>query len=175
MNATEHIVRPTPSFQLPSLRLVASPRLPRRIAKGLLVMLALTLAALFAAPWQQSVRGTGQVVAYAPLERQQIVEANVSGRVHQWGEGIREGVVVKKGQLILELRDIDPAALERLQQQCQAYEEKLRSAQLIEQAYQAKLQAVTDAQQMAIAAAHQEVAMAEQKVAAERQGLVAAG
>lgn len=174
MNATEHAVTPTPSFNLPSLRLVASPRLPRRIAKTLLVMLALTLAALFAAPWQQSVRGTGQVVAYAPLERQQIVEANVSGRVHQWGEGIREGVVVTKGQLILELRDIDPAALERLQQQCQAYEEKLRSAEMIAQAYQAKLQAVTDAQQMAIAAAKQEVAMAEQKVAAERQGLVAA-
>lgn len=78
--------------------------------------------------------------------------------------------MVKKGQLILELRDIDPAALERLQQQCQAYEEKLASAQLIAQAYQAKLQAVTDAQQMAIAAAHQEVAMAEQKVAAQHRG-----
>jgi membrane fusion protein, adhesin transport system len=174
MSAAKDALASTPSFCLPSLRLVASPRLPRRIAKTLLIMLAMTLAALFFAPWQQSVRGTGQVVAYAPLERQQMVEANVSGRVYQWGEGIREGVVVKKGQLILELRDIDPAALERLQQQCQAYEEKLRSAEMIARAYESKLQAVTDAQQMAIAAAHQEVAMAEQKVTAERQGLIAA-
>jgi biotin carboxyl carrier protein len=174
MNATENPVVPTASFHLPSLRLVASPRLPRRIAKALLILLALTLIALLAAPWQQSVRGTGQVVAYAPLERQQIIEANISGRVYKWGDGISEGVLVTKDQLILELRDIDPAALERLQQQCAAYEEKLRSAELITQAYQTKLQAVTDAQQMAIAAAHQEVAMAEQKVEAERQGLAAA-
>jgi multidrug resistance efflux pump len=174
MNATENPVVPTASFHLPSLRLVASPRLPRRIAKALLILLVLTLIALLAAPWQQSVRGTGQVVAYAPLERQQIIEANISGRVYKWGDGISEGVLVTKDQLILELRDIDPAALERLQQQCAAYEEKLRSAELITQAYQTKLQAVTDAQQMAIAAAHQEVAMAEQKVEAERQGLAAA-
>lgn len=165
---------PAATFALPSLRLVASPRLPRRIAKVLLLLLAFTLVALFAAPWQQSVRGTGQVVAYAPLERQQIVEANVSGRVHKWGDGIREGVTVAKGQLILELRDIDPSALERLQRQCEAYEEKLRSAGEIARAYETKLRAVTDAQQLAIAAARQEVAMAEQKVEAERQGLAAA-
>lgn len=174
MNHTEQAVVPTPSYSLPSLRLVASPRLPRRIAKALLFLLGLTIIALFAAPWQQSVRGTGQVVAYAPLERQQIVGANISGRVHKWGDGIREGVVVKKGQLILELRDIDPAALERLEQQCTSYQEKLRSAEVIAQAYQSKLQAIGDAQQMAIAAAEQEVVMAEQKVAAERQGLTAA-
>ncbi len=173
MNAIDP-VETAPSFNLPSIRLVASPRLPRRIAKVLLGLLALTLVALFAAPWQQSVRGTGQVVAYAPLERQQVVEANVSGRVHKWGDGIREGVVVRKGQLILELRDIDPAALQRLEQQCASYEEKLRSAQVISQAYQAKLQAVTEGQKMAIAAAEQEVVMAEQKVEAERQGLAAA-
>ncbi len=174
MNSENHAVVPMPSVPLPSLRLVASPRVPRRIAKALLIMLGLTLVAMFAAPWQQTVRGTGQVVAYAPLERQQTVQANVSGRVHQWGEGIREGVLVEKGQVILELRDIDPAALERLQDQCKAYEEKLRSAEVIAQAYQVKLQAISDAQQMAIAAAQQEVVMAEQKVAAERQGLVAA-
>ncbi|MBL9164267.1 MAG: HlyD family efflux transporter periplasmic adaptor subunit [Planctomycetaceae bacterium] len=174
MKHLQPMATPAATFALPSLRLVASPRLPRRIAKVLLLLLAFTLVALFAAPWQQSVRGTGQVVAYAPLERQQIVEANVSGRVHKWGDGIREGVTVAKGQLILELRDIDPSALERLQRQCEAYEEKLRSAGEIARAYETKLRAVTDAQQLAIAAARQEVAMAEQKVEAERQGLAAA-
>ena len=128
MHATEPALESPATFNLPSMRLVASPRLPRFIAQVLLALLAMTIVALFAAPWQQSVRGTGQVVAYAPLERQQIVEANISGRVHRWGAGIREGAVVTKGQFVLELQDIDPAALQRLEDQCAAYREKLKSA-----------------------------------------------
>jgi hypothetical protein len=132
------------------------------------------LLAMLLAPWQQSVRGTGQVVAFAPLERQQVVEANISGRVYKWGEGIREGVRVTRDQVVLELRDIDPAALERLQQQRDASVAKLRASEAIADAYRAKLDAVRDGQAMAIGAAEQEVAMAQQKVEAEKQGLSAA-
>jgi multidrug efflux pump subunit AcrA (membrane-fusion protein) len=156
------------------LRLVTSPRIPRRIAKALVVALVLTLVAMLFAPWQQSVRGTGQVVAYAPLERQQTIQANVSGRVYKWGDGIREGVQVKQGQTILEIRDIDPLALERYEQQRAAAQEKSNAANAVAKAYEIKLRAVMDAQKMSIAAAEQEVEMAEQKVLAEQQGLVAA-
>jgi hypothetical protein len=45
---------------------------------------------------------------------------------------------------------------------------------VVAEAYRTKLQAVTDAQQMAIDAAQQEVEMAEQKVLAEQQGVIAA-
>lgn len=174
MNAPEHALKATPPFHLPALRLVASPRVPRRIAKIVLGLLAAMVVAMFLAPWQQSVRGSGQVVAYAPLERQQTVQANISGRVFKWGDNIREGAFVNKGQFVLELRDIDPAALQRLEQQVSAYEEKMRTATVVEQAYVAKLKAVTEAQKMAISAAQQEVLMAEQKVEAERQGVGAA-
>jgi multidrug resistance efflux pump len=160
--------------EFPALRLVASPRTPRRIAKALVGLLALTLLAMLFAPWQQSVKGRGQVVAYAPLERQQTVQANISGVVYQWGEGILEGAPVKKGQTIVEIRDIDPNALQRFEQQRAAVHQKLQASQVVSEAYRAKLEAVTDAQAMAIAAAKQEVEMAEQKVLAERQGVVAA-
>lgn len=163
-----------PAPNLPALRLVTSPQVPRRLAKLMLALLVLLILAMLFAPWQQSVRGTGQVLAFAPLERQQTIQANVSGRVHQWGDGIREGTRVRKGQTILELRDIDPAALERLQQQQAAAVGKLQAYQQVADAYRNKLKAVTDAQQLAVAAARQEVAMAEQKVVAEQQGLVAA-
>lgn len=157
-----------------ALRLVASPRTPRRIAKVLIWLLFFTLVALLFVPWQQSVKGTGQVVAYAPLERQQTVQASISGRVYQWGEGIREGAQVKKGQKIVEIRDIDPLALERYKIQRDAVEQKLKAARDVSTAYQEKLKAVTDAQVMAISAAEQEVEMAEQKVVAEKQGVLAA-
>jgi multidrug resistance efflux pump len=159
---------------LPALRLVASPRLPRQIAKIMLGVLGLTIVVLLFAPWQQSVRGKGQVVAYAPLERQQVVQSNIYGRVYKWGDGIREGARVTKGQFVVEIRDIDPAALQRFEQQRTASLEKLHASQLVANAYDVKLKATTEAQQMAIAAAKQEVSMAEQKRDAERQGLIAA-
>lgn len=159
---------------IPALRLVTSPRTPRRIAKVLVGLMVLTLLALLLAPWQQSVKGTGQVVAYAPLERQQTVQANISGVVYRWGDGIYEGAQVTKGQKIVEIRDIDPNALQRFEQQRAALEQKLQASRVVADAYDAKLQAVVDAQKMAIAAAKQEVEMAQQKVVAEQQGVAAA-
>ncbi len=159
---------------IPALRLVTSPRTPRRIAKALMLLMVMTMFALLFAPWQQSVKGTGKVVAYAPLERQQTVQANISGVVYQWGEGIREGAKVKKGQKIVEIRDVDPQALQRYELQRDAVKQKLDAAKVVASAYAEKLQAITDAQKMAIAGARQEVEMAEQKVIAENQGIIAA-
>jgi len=165
----------TPSYQnIPALRLVTSPRIPRQIAKVVGCALVVTLFAILLVPWQQSVRGIGQVVAYAPLERQQTVQANISGRVFRWGDGIREGVRVRKGQTILEIRDIDPRALERYEQQRAAAQQKLSAYNSVVSAYEEKLRAVSDAQMLAIAAAEKEVEMAEQKVAAEKEALSAA-
>ena len=159
---------------IPALRLVTSPRTPRRIAKALMLLMVMTMFALLFAPWQQSVKGTGKVVAYAPLERQQTVQANISGVVYQWGEGIREGAKVTKGQKIVEIRDVDPQALQRYELQRDAVKQKLDAAKVVASAYAEKLQAITDAQKMAIAGARQEVEMAEQKVIAENQGIIAA-
>lgn len=174
MSASSEATSHYTSFDLPALRMVTSPRLPRRIAKVLVFLLIGTLVAFLFAPWQQNVRGKGQVVAYAPLERQQTVQANISGRVHKWGEGIREGVRVKQGDTILEIRDIDPLALDRYEQQRAAVVEKLNAYRSVAAAYEVKLRAVTDAQKMAISAAESEVEMAEQKVAAEQQGVLGA-
>lgn len=166
---------PLDAGRIPALRLVTSPRVPRQIAKVLVGLLGLSLLAMLFAPWQQSIKGTGQVVAFAPLERQQTIQANVSGRVFKWGDGIREGAQLKQGQTVLEIRDIDPQALERLEEQRTAAQEKLYAYQQVAAAYEVKLQAVTEAQRLAISAAEQEVVMAEQKVVAEKHGLLAAG
>ncbi|HMP04739.1 MAG TPA: HlyD family efflux transporter periplasmic adaptor subunit [Lacipirellulaceae bacterium] len=173
-NGTAVLAPVMPPRQLPALRLVTSPRLPRRIAKALLALLGLAIIAMLLAPWQQSVRGSGQVVAYAPLERQQTVQANIYGRIYKWGDGIQEGVRVTRGQVILEIRDLDPAALERLELQRDATRDSLKAEEGVMAAYQAKLEMVREAQRMAIAAAEQEVEMAKQKVAAEQEGLIAA-
>lgn len=113
---------------MPALRLARSSRIARRIANGLFV--ALVLASLFLAwaPWQQSVKGTGNVIAYAPRERQQVIESPIKGRIVRWGEGIVENSRVVQGQLIAEIRDLDDEYTSRLQQQLEHTEETVRTA-----------------------------------------------
>lgn len=113
---------------MPSLQLARSSRLARIIAKVLLFLLIVTLGVVAFAPWQQSVKGTGSVVAFAPDERQQVIEAPIYGRISQWGEGIFENAHVTTGQFICEIEDIDPELMQRLKEQQSALEETLKAA-----------------------------------------------
>lgn len=78
---------------------------------------------LASVPWQQNLAGTGRVVAYGPLERQQRVEASIDGRVVRWW--VQEGSIVKKGDPLVEISDIDPDLTQRLEQERTAVEAKL--------------------------------------------------
>ncbi len=82
---------------MPSLRLARSSRLARRLGKFLLMFMVMGFILIAFAPWQQSVKGTGGVIAYATDERQQTLEAPIKGRITRLGEGIFENAFVKKG------------------------------------------------------------------------------
>jgi adhesin transport system membrane fusion protein len=159
---------------LPALRLVESRRGPQRLARWLLLLLLMTVAALGFVPWQQTVIGTGKVTAFAPLERQQTVQALVSGQVTSWNERIVEGVQVKRGEKILEIRDTDPEYLPRLQEQLRAFERKLQASEEKAQVYHQQVDAFVDAQRLTVEAGKQQVEAARAKVRAEEQGLEAA-
>ena len=83
---------------LPSMAEVAGYAPARRIAWILLFLLAFLAIALGFTPWQQSVSGTGRVIAFTPLERQQTISAPVDGRVVRWHAA--EGTRVKRGDVI---------------------------------------------------------------------------
>ena len=81
-------------------------------------MLLLLVAIIFLmafAPWQQTITGAGYVVAYAPRERQQVLEATTEGRIFRWNEELFENARVSKGDFIAEIRDIDDSYTSRLQ------------------------------------------------------------
>jgi len=71
---------------------------------------------------------------FCPLERQQTVQAPVSGRIVQWLA--KEGTKVKAGDVLIEIANVNPELLERLGQQreaaakLEAKEEELRSYRL---------------------------------------------
>jgi adhesin transport system membrane fusion protein len=105
----------TPAEPLPASRLVLSPMSARRTARLLAGMLAAFTLACIVSPWQQSVRGDGEVVAFDPAERPITVEAPTTGVVRQWH--VEEGDDVIAGQLLVSLTDNDPAQLDRLRAQ----------------------------------------------------------
>lgn len=100
----------------------------RTIALVLALGFAAALLVLLVAPWQQSASGTGRVIAYAPLERRQAVEAPIDGRLI--GFFVQEGERVVKGQPIAELSDNDPEILQRLTQERDAQHSQIEAVSL---------------------------------------------
>ena len=78
-------------------------RFSARLAVKLILLFGLGIAFV---PWTQTITATGALSAYSPYERPQDIEAQIAARLKKWH--VLEGVRVKKGDLILELDDIDP-------------------------------------------------------------------
>lgn len=158
--------------ELPAVGLVKSPRFVRRMSRLLAWVLLAMPVVMLLVPWQQNVRGTGRVSAFAPLERQQTIQAPVSGRVvHCW---VLEGSVVKSGDRLLEIADQDPGLMDRLEQQYEAARQK-RDAGVDKVAASVKVvAALEDARELTVAAADSLVTSAVNKVIAAENALTAA-
>lgn len=112
-----------------SLRTLKTPLGPRVLAIFLLSILFLFICSLFL-PWQQNIRGVGQMTALNPANRPQTVETVIAGRIQKWF--VREGDLVKKGDTIVSITEVkekyfDPQLLSRLSQQITAKESSLLS------------------------------------------------
>ncbi|MGE0784272.1 MAG: HlyD family secretion protein [Sandaracinaceae bacterium] len=153
-------------------RLVPPPVNARRVAVGLAaVFIAMALFTLVS-PWQQNARGTGRVIAYAPLERRQNIEAPIAGRVVEWF--VQEGDRVAAGDPIVRLSDNDPSYMERLGAERAATEDRLRSYEARAESQRARLEAVTRAQTSAIASYEAQVRAARATLSAAEQSETAA-
>lgn len=156
---------------MPSLQLARSSRSARRIAVVLFILLITTMGLMVFAPWQQTVTGAGYVVAYAPLERQQVLEATIEGRMVRWNDELRENMRVAKGDFIAEIRDLDADYTDRLTGQLRNTETMLSSAQKVVEANERQLAAYRRVQTEIEAAQNAYVQSAVQKVNAAEQKL----
>jgi multidrug resistance efflux pump len=170
---------------MPALRLARSSRLARRIAKCLLAAFLMATLLITLAPWQQTVTGVGSLVAYAPRERRQTIEAPIKGRVIRWGDGLVENARVAKGQFLAEIQDLDADYLDRLQdqlrnseqqvaaaqQQLRANQRALEASQTIVESFEAQRVAYMRVKDETIAAQDAFVEMAGRKLQAEQQQL----
>lgn len=129
--ARDRMLAPTAYSEalLPSLRLARSSRTARRIGKTLLVLLLLSFLLAAFAPWQQSVTGAGDVMAYSPGQRPQTLQAPIKGRIVRWRKDLVENMHVKKDDFIVEIQDMDPELMRRLESQVVASKSAVTAAQ----------------------------------------------
>lgn len=170
---------------LPSLRLARSSLFARKIGRLLLIFLMGAFAFVAFAPWQQSVTGSGDVIAFAPLERQQTIEAPIKGRIEEWGEKVYPNAHVSKGDLIAVIQDIDSNLLPRLQQQVAASQGQVQAARQLMEAsernkeaanrivtsLESQLRTYETVQEQIVASAEAAIASAKNKIEAEQKQL----
>lgn len=118
-----------PHDRLYSLRALQTPKAGKMLARWLMFLGVIFFIVLFL-PWQQNIRGRGELTALSPAHRPQTIETAIPGRIRQWH--IKEGQFVNKGDTILSLSEIkekyfDPQLLTRLTQQIDAKESSLIS------------------------------------------------
>lgn len=123
-------------------------------------------------PWQQNINGNGYISAYAPAGRQQTIQSPISGRIEKWH--VKEGTQVKKGDLLVEVNDIDPKLPERLNQQRAANQAKLAAKQQEFEAYQIQIERLETVRDMKVATAQYKLDMAEQKMRSASENLASA-
>ncbi len=107
------------SIPLHTLKTLKTPNVGKTLAKWLLGVGAVFFILLFL-PWQQNIHGTGDLTAFTPGNRPQMIESTIAGRIVSWN--IQEGQYVNAGDLILTLSEVkddyfNPDLLVRLDEQ----------------------------------------------------------
>jgi len=87
----------------------------------------ITAVFLLFTPWVQTTAGFGTVTALNPNDRLQEINALVPGRIQQWF--VQDGSQVKVGDPIVQVADVDPQLLQRLEAERQQVIAKLNAAE----------------------------------------------
>ena len=164
---------PPSKKQTAAIHLVQSSRFASRMAKLLLVGLVLSVFAMALLPWQQTSRGTGEVVAFMPQERQQTVKATAKGIVKDIADGLVEGVKVKKGDFLLEIQPYAGDMVQQIDTQISALNVKEETAIAKAEAYAQNVAGFSEALDFTVNAAEEFVAAAKAKLESKQKQVAA--
>ena len=172
INQTTRLPRSGRTHVLPALLQVQPGNTWTRVT-AYLVMTALAGCVAFGfVPWQQNVSGAGKVIALAPMERQQSIDAPVDGRIVKWH--VIEGSRVRKGDPVAEMADLDPNLPSRLQAEQSAGMDRIRAIAEREQHLAQRVMEVEQSVKNEIAAAEYRIDQARDRLRAAEQTLQAA-
>ena len=167
--ATGTLSLSSPSYTKPlqSPKLVQIPPRLRTWSRTALYIFMIFGALVSFVPWTQTVTVQGNLSAYSPTERPQEIHAQINGSIRTWH--VNEGLMVKKGDLILELADVNPQfmahdLLERLDQSREALEGRRQAALESANILAEQLKEMSTLTLAATTSAEARVSEAEQKV-----------
>jgi multidrug efflux pump subunit AcrA (membrane-fusion protein) len=156
------------SSRLSAMHLLEPPRWARFCSWILLFLLILGPFLLVWLPWQQNVSAKGRFIAFDPTERQQEIEAPISGRITQWY--VQEGQEVKKGDRLVMMQDPDPLLPSRLADNRDAIRARKQAAAGRVSTYTEQIKNLEGSRDRALAAADQRLKGAKEAYkAAQRQ------
>lgn len=140
------------------------------------LLVSISLMLLYV-PWQQSVSGLGKIIIFSPMQRPHNIEAQIPARLKRWY--VRDGQVVKQGEVIAELFDLDPKFLDplqgkRLEGQRQALIARRTAAQNRLKALEKQLESLERSQDAAVHSARERVQQTKDRIWAAEQGVEAA-
>jgi multidrug resistance efflux pump len=159
-------------IRLSALVATQTPRRVGALVRACIWLFLLLPLSLLLAPWQQNISGIGRVAAFAPIERQQTVEAPVSGRVVHWNA--REGAKVKAGEVLVEISDVDPEQLDRLTRQRDAAAAKVAAKEEELGAYRLQIDNLIATRDLQVATAQYRLDVAQQRARAAAEALASA-
>lgn len=157
---------------LPAALTVARPQNVAFVAKVLVFAFVGSAFAALLAPWTQNIQGRGRVIAYSPEQRQQTIEATVTGTIAEWF--VQEGSHVMKGDPIVRLADNDARILDRLDAQRTAVEVRRTAQEQKVLSLAERVESLKRSQRAEISAAEAQVAISQQDLAAVQQEVTAA-
>lgn len=162
-------------YNLQALSTLSTPRTGVRFARMMWVIMIIVLVTLFL-PWQQNIRGTGNVTAFSPTDRPQNIQNVIPGRIEKWY--VDEGDLVQAGDTILTLSEIkdeylDPQVLSRTQEQIEAKRSAITSYEAKVAALDQQVEALRSGLQLSLQKARNKVDQARLKVANDSTDLVA--
>ncbi|QIV95415.1 CusB/HlyD membrane fusion family barrel-sandwich protein [Allofrancisella inopinata] len=115
-------------MQLESSKMLKKDPSLKRVVFLVLICIFGIVTFLAMIPWQQTVDGYGEVTTRSPSDRQQNISAPIGGRLGKWY--VVEGDFVKKGDPIVEVLDLDPEVVSRLEEEKEAIELGIKSIKL---------------------------------------------
>ena len=156
----------------PTTRLGNTPDQVNRLFKILIwAFFIIPLIFLFL-PWQQNISARGKVTAFAPFERAQTIDAPIQGLIAQWH--VQEASQVKTGDLLLEMRDIDPNFKKRIESQRDNLSNRLQAKKEELNSYEMQQKNMKIARDAKIASAKFKLDVAEQKIRAASESMISA-
>jgi multidrug efflux pump subunit AcrA (membrane-fusion protein) len=155
-------------------------RIPRRLRVfsrlAFMIFLVFSVTVSFV-PWTQTVTVQGKLSAHSATERPQEIHSQINGSIQNWY--VHEGDSVKKGDLVLELGDVNPKfmapdLLERLDQSRDALEQRRQAALDRAKILETRIEEMTNLTQAASSSAEARVSEADNKTLSAEQRTAAA-